>query len=45
MLMVWSRYDYNSDKWETTNFAAVANYSHVLAELKVVLRKQFAPST
>ena len=28
-------YDYNNDKWETTNFAAVANYSHVVAELKV----------
>ena len=38
------RYDYARDPWETTNFAAVANYSHVVAELRAVLRQQYAPS-
>jgi hypothetical protein len=34
-------YDYNRDKWETTSFAAVANYSKVKAELRAVLLKQY----
>ena len=35
--------DYRRDPWETTNFAAVANYSHVVTELRAVLRQQYAP--
>ena len=35
-------YDYTRDPWETTNFAKVANYSHAVAELRAVLRKQYA---
>jgi iduronate 2-sulfatase len=37
-------YDYSRDPWETTNFAAEANYSHVVAELRAVLREQYAGS-
>ena len=34
-------YDYNRDKWETTSFAAVANYSKIKAELRAVLLRQY----
>jgi hypothetical protein len=34
-------YDYKRDRWETTNFAAAANYSKIKAELRAVLLKQY----
>ena len=34
-------YDYNTDPWETTNFASNASYSAVVAELRAVLRAQY----
>lgn len=36
-------YDYNEDYWETTNWSQNASYANVVAELKAVLRKQYAP--
>ena len=35
-------YDYNVDRWETTNFATNASYSKVVAELSSQLRVQYA---
>lgn len=37
-------YDYNVDPYETMNLAFNTSYAEVVAELKAVLRKQFAPS-
>jgi hypothetical protein len=34
-------YDYNIDKWETTNFATNTTYAAKLAELKARLRTQY----
>ena len=34
-------YNYNIDKWETTNFATDSQYAGVVAELKAVLRSQY----
>merc|ERR1712039_773771 len=38
-------YDYISDPHETTNFALHSEYARVVAELKAVMRRQFAPVT
>eukprot|EP00658_Telonema_sp_P-2_P025178 TRINITY_DN20138_c0_g1_i1.p1 TRINITY_DN20138_c0_g1~~TRINITY_DN20138_c0_g1_i1.p1 ORF type:complete len:541 (-),score=105.76 TRINITY_DN20138_c0_g1_i1:398-2020(-) len=37
-------YDYNSDPWETQSFAADSKYRSKVAELKAVLRAQYAPT-
>jgi hypothetical protein len=34
-------YDYNTDKWETTSFAANVAYAPVLTKLRAVLRAQY----
>ena len=38
-------YDYNNDKWETTNFASNTSYGSVLAELRTVLRNQYTSTS
>ena len=35
-------YDYNTDRWETTNFAYNGSYAGIVAELRQVLLKQYA---
>ena len=36
-------YDYNTDRWETTNFAAEPSHAAVAARLRAALLKQYAP--
>ena len=36
-------YDYINDYWETTNWAQNSSYAGIVAKLKDVLRKQYAP--
>jgi len=35
-------YDYNRDRWETTNFADNVTYAPIVAELRQILLKQYA---